>query len=104
MIRRTALASSIEQTKDRQTLALQETQRRTAVAANGFGPVPVTLAPYTFIAGESHRFVHGLGRTPVAWWPVDVTGDYGSFYRAAWDTNAITIVSQNASTATFRVQ
>lgn len=100
---RTQLASSIEQIDDRQLLATQSTQRKTQDALNDRGAPPLTMAPVTFTAGQVQQISHRLGRQPAEWSVLDVTVGYGAFRRTAWTPLTISIQSQNACTAVFRV-
>ena len=99
----TRLPPAIEQTQDRQTLAMQATQQKTAKAVNNRGAPPNVLAPVTFTAGQVIKILHKLQRQPTEWSVLDVSGGYGAFQRTAWDAASITIQSQNACTIVLRV-
>ena len=99
----TRLPAAIEQTSDRQTLAMQATQRKTAQAVNGRGAPPNLLGPIKFTAGQVQKIQHKLQRQPLEWTITDVTGGYGVFQRTAWDASTISIQSQNACTIMLRV-
>lgn len=92
-----------EHTGDRQTQAMQAATDRIRVGVNARGGTPVTTPDLTFTAGETKVIDHRLGRQPTEWSAADVTAGYGSFQRTAWDSKTITIQSQNACTARFRV-
>ncbi len=87
----------------RPLIALQSLVRDVADKVNAMPWVAARTVSYTFTAGEAKALVHGLGRTPVRWAPLDVIDGYGSFCRTAWDATSITIQSENAVTATFIV-
>jgi len=99
----TKLPPAVEHTGDRQTQTMQVIQRRTQDAVNARGAPPNLLNPVTFTAAQQIRIPHKLARTPIEWDVVDVIGGYGVFQRISWDASFITIQSQNACTATFRV-
>lgn len=99
----TRLPQAIEQTDDRQTLAMQATQRRTQLAVNQRGAPPNILGPFTFTIGQVQAIQHKLARQPTEWAVIDVTGGYGLFQRTAWDVNTISIQSSNACTIMLRV-
>jgi len=102
-IPQTRLPPDFERTQERPIDRIQDIARRTAVAVNQIGPPPLGLGPVTFTAGQELKLNHKLARVPEEWWPVDVTDGYGSFRRMSWDSKTITIKSQNACTATFKV-
>lgn len=91
-----------EQTNDPQLDRIQSRIQAVRDALNARGPQPVDLTA-TFTAGQVRVLEHGLLRTPESWSVIDVTGGYGAFKRTAWSSKTITIQSQNACTATFRV-
>lgn len=93
---------SVEQTQDPQTMAIQEVLRQAQIAVNGRGNPPQSSDAVTFTAGQILEIAHLLGRQPVEWSVVDVTGGYGSFQRISWDDRFIVIQSQNACTANFK--
>lgn len=92
-----------EQTGDRRLQSIQATTRRVAVGLDRQGSPPLITSELTFTAGEVKTIDHGLGRQPTEFTPVDVTGGYGSFRRTGWNTKTITIQSENACVARFRV-
>lgn len=104
IVRANQLASTTEQTGDRQTLAMQRVMRDAQRAINSRGPSPVSPAAVTFTAGQQVSINHGLGRVPLEWAVSDVTGGYGVFQRISWDDKVVTIQSQNACTARFKFQ
>jgi hypothetical protein len=97
------IAFTTEQTDDRQTLSMQATSRRVADAVNAHGAAPLITDELTFTAGEVKTINHGLGRQPTEWGATDVVTGYGSFRRTGWNTKTITIQSENACTARFKV-
>lgn len=99
---RAFLPPRIEQTPDRQVNATQAAVREVAKAVNALGGTPVDSDAYAFATGETKVIQHKLGRQPVGWTLIDVTGGYPSFVRTAWNDKTITIVSQNTTTAKFR--
>lgn len=99
----TRSAPNVEQTADRQTLAIQATLRKLQQAVDNTGAPPTVLDPVAFTAGLVKTIAHKLARVPESWVVVDVTGGYGAFLRVSWDSRNITIQSQNACTAVFKV-
>jgi len=97
------IAIVAEVTGDRQTQAIQSQTRRINVGLSNRGSAPVVTGELTFTAGEVKVIDHRLGRQPTEWVVTDVVTGYGSFRRTAWDASTITIQSQNACTARFRV-
>jgi hypothetical protein len=100
---RTQLAPSIQQTGERQSLAVQETLRQAQNAINNQGAPGVTLDPVSFTAFATHAIKHKLGRVPSSWVVVDVTNGFGSFQRISWDDSIIEIQCDVSCVATFRV-
>ena len=92
-----------EVTGDRQTQAMQAQTKRVLVGLTARGSAPVMTPELAFTAGEVKVIDHRLGRQPTEWSVTDVTVGYGSFRRTAWDARTVTIQSQNACTARFRV-
>lgn len=99
----TQIAPSVEQTGDQVLNAVQATQQKTATQVNLRGSPPNILDPITFTAGQQIRISHKLQRIPTEWTWTDVTGGYGAFERISWDDVYITVQSQNACTARFKV-
>lgn len=99
----TQLANATEQTGDSVLNSIQSTQQRTAAAVNSRGAPPNVLEPVTFTAGGQVKMSHKLQRLPTEWDAIDVTGGYGKFQRVSWDDVYITIQSEDACTAVFRV-
>lgn len=99
----TQLPPQVEQTDDRQTLAMQAIARKTARAVNAQGAPSNLLGPFRFTAGQTIKITHKLARQPIEWRIVDVAGGYGVFQRTAWNTSTISIQSQNACTIMLRV-
>jgi len=97
-----------EQTQDRQ---VNDLQRGLARQILPFSRHPwaygAQVGPFTFTAGQIITANHPLGKIPTGFFPVDVTGGYGSFQRvpqsATLDATTIKIQAQNACAATFWV-
>lgn len=92
-----------EVTGDRQTQNIQAQGNRVRVGLNARGPEPVTTDDLTFTAGEVKTIDHKLGRLPIEWVVVDCVTGYASFRRIGATIKTITLQSQNACTARFRV-
>lgn len=88
---------------DRPQDAVQAKLAAVQTTLDNRGPPPVTVGPITFTAGQSVTINHKLQRQPVEWCAIDVVTGYGSFRRTAWDRLSVTIQSQNACTAYFRI-
>lgn len=91
------------QTTEAGDLAMQAHTERVRVGLTARGPAPVLSLPVTFTAGQTVTFAHRLGRLPAEWSAIDVVDGYGSFRRVSWDARTITVQSQHACTARFRV-
>ncbi len=94
---------AIEQTGDRQTMAMQQAAKRVAVGLDRRGAPPLVTGVFTFTAGASVVINHGLGRVPTEWAVTDVVDGYPSFKRTSWDARTIVLQSLNACSARFRV-
>lgn len=98
------VAFKFEQTDDRQINQLQQNLQALAQSvtnspwANG-----TQIDTVAFSAGQTQQLNHKLGRAPLGFFPIDVQGSYGAFYRTASDTKTISIRSQNACSAVFWV-
>lgn len=99
----TTLSSSIEQTDDQQSISIQATQQRTATAVNNRGAPPNILGPISMPASTAVKINHKLGRIPTEWYVTDVTGNYGVFFRMAWDASTITLRANNTCVIMLRV-
>jgi hypothetical protein len=60
-------------------------------------------------ASSSKEIVHGLGRQPIGWWPVDIynaledKGDPGSLYRRDWNDKTLTLYWFSDAIATIAI-
>lgn len=100
----TRISTPVEQTEDRQTLAIQSSQKRATTALNDRGAAPTVTGPVVFeLVGQLQRIEHRLARVPSEWYAVDVTVGYGAFRREAWDDKTISIRSAFICTAVFKI-
>ena len=100
---RTQIPATREETDNLQLGSIQRAARRIAVAVNQLGGPPVMLGPVTFTAGQKRTFEHKLQRPPVECVATDVRVGYGAFFIVDMNETQITLQSQNACTATFRI-
>lgn len=63
----------------------------------------VDVGPIALGAGVNTVITHGLGRVPIGWFMTDLDARTTYIYRVAWDIRELTLRSQAACNANFRI-